>query len=78
MIDRIQASIENLRADALITGDRDAFRAGAEHFWDRVELLIARRLEDLDNWTPPLAGATRKHELHQLREQIRKIISSDE
>ncbi len=72
-IDAIQALIDHLRAEATFQGDRNAYQAGAEHFADQVELVIARRMEALNNWTPALHGATRKHELHQLREAIRSI-----
>lgn len=72
-LDDIQALLDRVRAEAAFHGSRDAFQAGAEHFADQVELLIARRLESLNNWTPHLHGATRKHELAQLREAIRTI-----
>ena len=72
-IDELQAALDRLRAEALFARAPDAYRAGAEHFADQVELIIARRMESLNNWTPALHGATRKHELHQLREAIRSI-----
>jgi hypothetical protein len=72
-IDELQATLDRLRAEAVFTADRTPFQSGAEHFADQVELVIARRLELLDNWAPPLAGGIRKSELHQIRESIRKI-----
>lgn len=72
-IDELQATIDRLRAEAAFTSFNTAYQAGAEYFADQVELIIARRMESLNNWTPALHGATRKHELHQLREAIRSI-----
>jgi len=72
-IEAIQALLNRLRAEATFQSDRTAYQAGAEYFADQVELIIARRMEALNNWTPALHGATRKHELHQLREAIRSI-----
>jgi hypothetical protein len=72
-IDELQAALDRLRAEAAFVHNSTAYQAGAEHVTDQIELIIARRLESLDNWTPALHGATRKHELHQLREAIRRI-----
>jgi hypothetical protein len=72
-IAELQAALDRLRAEALFAHAPNAYRAGAEHFADQVELIIARRMESLNNWTPALHGATRKHELHQIREAIRSI-----
>jgi hypothetical protein len=72
-IQELQAAVDRLRAEALFEDTPDPYRAGAQHFADQVELIIARRLELLENWMPHLSGATRKHELHQLREAIRQI-----
>lgn len=76
-IEEMQTLLVRLRAEASFDASRTAFRAGADHFSDQVELIIARRLELLDNWTPQLAGATRKHELHHIREAIRRIAQPD-
>jgi hypothetical protein len=72
-IEELQAALDRLRAEAAFVHNSTAYQAGAEHVTDQIELIIARRLESLDNWTPALHGATRKHELHQLREAIRRI-----
>jgi hypothetical protein len=73
LLDELQTTIDQLRLETRYTHDHSAFAAGAEWFADEVELLLARRLESLDNWAPPLAGATRKHEVQQLRQAIRNL-----
>jgi hypothetical protein len=69
----LEEALDRLRNQARFSHDHSAFAAGAEWFADEVELIIARRIDGLDNWAPPLAGATRKHELHHLRDIIRQV-----
>lgn len=78
LIEELQTTLNRLRAESTFATNRTAYRAGAEHFADQVELVIARRFEALNNWTPALAGGIRKHELHQLREAIRAITTTDQ
>lgn len=48
----------------------------AEELADRIELLIARRLQLLsDCWTPQLFGAARANELARLRAEIRSLLN---
>lgn len=48
----------------------------AEELADRIELLIARRLQFLTaNWTPSHYGAARANELCRLRTEIRALLN---
>jgi hypothetical protein len=51
----------------------------AEELADRLELLIAARIDSLtSNWSPPLFGWARANELVRLRNQVRSIVLFDQ
>lgn len=76
LVDDLQATIDRLRAEVAFANARATYRAGIEHHADQVELLIARRLEALNNWTPHVSAMSRRHELHLLRDAIRAITTT--
>lgn len=77
LIEQLQTTIDRLRAEAAFTSTAQAYRAGMSHHADQVELIIARRIEHLQNWTPPLCGMSRRHELATIRQAIRDIHTPD-
>lgn len=77
LIDRLQHIIDLLRAEAAFSPTRDTFRAGAQHFSDQVDLILAQRLDALDAWPTRFGASCRRNELHQLREAIRQIKITD-
>lgn len=76
-IDALQGIIDRLRAEAVFSSATVNHQAGAVALADQIELIIARRLEVLNRFTPEQSGAVRRQELLYLRDAIRRLTPSN-